>query len=251
MCGTHEKKKYGFVQNANQHIGIGQDISNRKNLKAPPNLVGLKFNRLTVVSRAVVQNPKNSYWNCKCDCGKFKTVRRQHLISGNVRSCGCYAKEVSSKVHTIHGLNGTRAYVVWHGMISRCYKKSADSYYLYGGRGISVCKRWRESVVNFFKDMGEPKTGMSIERIDNNGDYSPENCKWATLREQMNNKRNNVVLKHKGVSLSMAEWSRKTGIPYSAISGRIRLGWKVKDALTLPVMERVKYKSRVVTNGNN
>jgi len=210
---------------------------------------GQKFERLTVLKRVEKQNRKNSYWECLCDCGNKKIVRRQHLLSGNVRSCGCLAKEVSSRVHTKHGLEHTKAYRAWRGMISRCYKKTADSYYLYGGRGVTVCNRWKKSIISFYNDMGECPKNMSIERIDTNGNYCTDNCKWATIEEQANNKRNTIRIYGK----SLRHWSIKTGISRNAMYQRLRLGWNHKDIISLSPMERIKYKSRVRAklHGNN
>ncbi len=212
-------------------------------------MIGKKFDRLTVIKREPRRNKKNSYWLCKCICGNFKVVRRQHLLVGDVRSCGCLAKEISSRVHTKHGLEHTKSYRVWQGMIARCYKKTTDSYYLYGARGIVVCERWKHSIKDFYSDMGECPEEMSIERINTNGNYSPKNCKWATLEEQANNKRNTIRIENNGENLTISQWSRKVGIKHFTIRARLKLGWTFEDAITIPVNRGIKYW--VHNNGNN
>ena len=209
-----------------------------------PDMVGEKYGRLTVVRRNYSRGSKNSYWECVCDCGKTKIVRRQHLISGNVSSCGCLAKMVAYFIHKIHGLSDTKIYIVWKGMISRCTDVKLESYHNYGGRGIKVCSRWMNSIEAFYEDMGEPPDGMSLERIDTNGDYTPENCTWATPIEQANNKRNTIFIEAFGKKQNIKDWSQETGITRSAIYSRIRLGWNNEDAVSFPIMERIKYKSR-------
>jgi len=210
----------------------------------PLNLIGNRYGKLVVIKRNLSITTKNSYWDCMCDCGNTKTVRGQHLKVGNVLSCGCLAPIVSSAVHSEHGLYKTRAYSIWRGMMDRCYKKSTDSYYLYGARGITVCDRWKTSVQNFYADMGEPLPRMTIDRIDSYKGYSPSNCRWATNKEQANNKRNNVRIEFNGVHKTITMWAESVGLPKTAVRARIRLGWEIKDALTFPIMERIKYKSR-------
>ena len=126
----------------------------------------------------------------------------------------------------------------YRAMIDRCYNPKQDSYPHYGGRGITVCDRWLESITNFVADMGERPPGMTIDRIDLDGPYSPENCRWATSIEQMNNRTNNRFLTYNGQTLTAAQWSRIVSIDGSIICGRIRSGWSVERALTEPVSKR-------------
>lgn len=149
-------------------------------------LEGERFGKLTVMSRAENNSTGQSYWNCICDCGNQKQIRGGHLTSGNIVSCGCHAREKSTK----HGMSKSPEYKAYYNMIKRCYYENDNRYSDYGGRGIKVCPRWLSSFENFVTDMGaKPSKKHSIDRIDVDGDYSPDNCRWATVEEQERNKR--------------------------------------------------------------
>jgi hypothetical protein len=154
-------------------------------------LTGQTFGRLTVVSRSVAQRG-NSYWNCRCVCGVERRVSLPNLRSGHVRSCGCLSRESRATRSTIHGHARvgarTREYSSWHSMVSRCTNPNIEPYAKYGARGIKVCARWLD-FVNFLADMGERPPNTSLDRIDNDGNYEPGNCRWATASEQMKNRR--------------------------------------------------------------
>jgi hypothetical protein len=179
------------------------------------NLVGRIYGRLTVVEWKGIFN-KNSIWICQCLCGKQCEVYGCHLKTGATSSCGCFASEVISKKSRTHGMsgkNGHPLYRIWKAMIQRCYNKNVPEFRNYGGRGISVCERWRHSFPNFLQDMGDkPSKNHSIDRIDNESGYFPENCKWSTRLEQANNKRNNILHSYKGQSKTLTQWSRHLGI---------------------------------------
>ena len=196
----------------------------------PLDITGLKFNKLTVIGFYKTINGA-SYWNVKCDCGNKKALVR-YAITGKrpTKSCGCILMETPPR--KTHGLSKTVEYKTWKKMRGRCFNKLDKRYSYYGKRGIVVCKRW-ELFENFFKDMGpKPSKTHSIDRIDNNGPYSKENCRWATKTEQAGNKRNNIVVKFNGKTKCLAAWARETGISQSLLKYRLRAKWGVERMLT-------------------
>lgn len=218
-------------------------------------LTGQKFGRLTAESRSPKKRKgqRTSMWNCLCECGKRSIVCSSDLRLGHTRSCGCLQIDICKVTNRIHGLapqdKSARPiiYSKYQGMIGRCYDKKDKSYHRYGGRGITVCDRWRESVENFLSDMGHPPQGLSLDRIDNNGPYSPENCRWATYTEQNQNRRDNRWVEIDGERHVMTEWARIKGIGVGILWWRLNKGWTPKDAIMTPVrkMGPSRHKSHI------
>ncbi len=201
-------------------------------------LKGQKFGKLTVLSFAEVKN-KYAYWNCLCDCGNEKCVRGSNLLSGQTQSCGC----LNFSSHTKHREGKSRLYVIWAGMKQRCENSNRKDYAKYGGRGIRVCDEWHDYLS--FRDWACANgydDSKSIERINNDGDYSPTNCRWVDYTVQQNNKRNSFCLTVDGKTQTAAEWSKESGIPAERIRKRKRNGWTDKDAVFEPLDEAHQHK---------
>lgn len=215
---------------------------------------GKRYGRLTVVRYshdvvgivAAADRPggvrkcARSMWECQCDCGGMATVWSSSLVTGGTRSCGCYHLEsarANGKKNATHGWSGTKEYGAWSSMRGRCFNPTRPNYADYGGRGITVCARWADSFDNFLADMGScPDETYSLDRIDNDGDYGPGNCRWATRAEQANNTRANHFLTYAGRTQTLSQWATERGLRKETLSSRIgRLGWPVEKALTTPV----------------
>lgn len=198
-----------------------------------PNLIGRKFERLTVVAEVGRSNSGKVLWLCACECGGEATAPTGALNSGNTLSCGCLQRQRTSEAAATHGQSKTLLYRIWKGMIKRCYKQNESNYARYGGRGITVCPEWRESFEAFQRDMGAGYAyGLSIERRDNDGPYAPWNCTWATDAEQRRNTRRNVWLEFQHVRMVAADWADALGMPRLRLKGRLDRGWPVDRALT-------------------
>lgn len=204
-------------------------------LKAKPDA---KFGRWTVTSE-FHRRGKHIFVDCVCECGTERRISVHHLIIGRSRSCGCLRREVSREVHWKHGgtVGGYKhEYRVWAHMISRCSNRNLRAFKDYGGRGISVCARWRSSFASFHNDMGDrPTPSHTLDRINNNGNYEPSNCRWATIREQNNNRRDNRVIRLNGVRLTVAQWSEHVDLKAGTIYARLARGWSSRKALTCPL----------------
>ncbi len=172
-------------------------------------------------------------WECTCDCGKITNVDGYSLRKGLIKSCGCLLIEGTKLRFTKHGLCEKTTYNKWKSMLRRCYDPKSPAYKNYGGRGIKVCDRWR-NFSNYYDDIGDIPKGLSIERIDNNTGYSPENCKIATRTEQNRNQRRNKKITYNGESLILIEWCEKLKLNYRSVASRLKRGWSVEKALTTP-----------------
>lgn len=208
---------------------------------------GQQFGRFTAVSRADDDVSPTGYhftmWLCRCDCGSEKIVNAQNLKRGLSKSCGCLRDELAKTRCVVHGHNRcdgsrTRTHTAWGSMIARCTNPKTKNYHRYGGRGISVCERWRHSYINFLSDMGEKPKGLTLHRSDNDGNYEPKNCVWASRKTQARNRSTNHHITMNGVTLTLVEWSEISSIPLHTIIGRLRLGWKDEDAITRPVQRQ-------------
>lgn len=196
-------------------------------------LKGKRFHSLVVVDRCNIKSPSGKVqWVCECDCGACLNVVTQNLINGNTKTCGCGKVERARQQglkNRKHGLTKTIEYKTWVNMKGRCLNPKYENYPNYGGRGIRVCNRWLNSFELFLKDMGpRPSPAHSIDRKDPDGDYEPDNCRWATIEEQCNNKRASKKYLLDGESFSVAQLSRKFNIPYSTLECRL-----IRDALPL------------------
>lgn len=205
-------------------------------------LTGMTFGRLTVINSLGVLNGVER-WLCKCSCGVEKSFRSGPLRYGATRSCGCFNMERRREVHTKHGQYQSPVYNVWQAMKDRCTNPQSPVFKHYGARGITVCQRWLDDFVAFASDMGPRPRGHTLERIDNDGNYEPANCRWATRDEQLSNRRNCVYVTINGETRTVTAWARIFGIKGHTVHERIRLGWDAVDALRLPVDKSQRYKS--------
>lgn len=198
---------------------------------------GMVFGRWTVTRIFRISKSGNSIWECVCVCGTKKNIVGSHLITGQSKSCGCLMAELVSKRNIKHGASKrgrtTTEYYSWNGLKRRCLDKTDENFSRYGGRGIRVCERWVHSFENFIEDMGiKPSPNHTIDRIDNNGNYEPSNCRWATSKQQANNRRNQVVLNFNGKAMGLYGWSEELGIRYATLWKRMNDGLPIEKILT-------------------
>ncbi|WDQ44019.1 HNH endonuclease [Staphylococcus phage ESa2] len=198
-----------------------------KKIKNIDYYINKKYNRLTIKSvNGEVKGRCSTWLNCQCECGNMKIVRFDYLVNGRIKSCGCYRKDNAikqSKELETHNLSGTRLFTIHRAMKRRCYDSSIKNYKNYGARGITVCDEWLYSLENFANwayDNGY-NDNLTIDRIDNNGNYEPNNCRWVDNKTQANNKRNNVYIEYKGNRKTISQWSRELNISYGKLYNRI------------------------------
>ena len=192
-------------------------------MPAKIDLTGQRFGRLAVIREGGRSPSGKVQWKCRCDCGVTLTVTANALRVGETRSCGCLQREVARATFTTHGMKRTRVYNIWCGILRRCMNPNEPSYPNYGGRGITVCERWR-SFEHFYADMGDPPPGTSIDRIDNERGYEPGNCRWATKPVQNRNRRGNIRLTFDGRTQVLKDWADEVGIPYGTLYARYQAG---------------------------
>lgn len=216
--------------------GYNLSIEGKKRLK---DLTGMKFNKLIVIER--VENPNknpkdlHAYWKCLCDCGNYHIAKGSDLISGNIQSCGCYAIERS----TTHGMRHAKIYNTWCNMKARCYNPNKKDYKNYGGRGIVVYDKWKDNFQAFYDYVSKlqhyGEKGYTLNRIDNDGNYAPNNVEWSTDIEQANNKRNNHLVSYGGKTQTISEWAKELKINKYTLYNRIlTYKWDIDRAFKTP-----------------
>lgn len=244
--GQHEPPGPREIRAAGSDLLRGRAVSCgcvRKSVIHP----GEVYGRITVLKHAGSDGHYTQY-ECRCDGPHedgqphFFTVAGVHLKNGSVVSCGCRREELRRTIakHAVktHGLSSHPLYTIWNGMMQRCYNPKESGYPDYGQRGITVCQSWHD-VKNFIADMGGTyKPGLSIDRRDNDGGYSPSNCRWVSRMVQANNMRSNVLIEIDGRKASIAVWARRFGINPQTVYARIRAGWDTVEALRHPVLRR-------------
>ena len=198
------------------------------------NLKGVRFGKLVCLEHLFVEPRHRSCWFCKCDCGKTTIVRTDQLKK-KVRSCGCGIIEHAKTGNNPrkHGLRNHRLYYIYHGMKDRCYKQTSPAYQNYGARGIQICEEWKKDFMCFYNwaIRNGYKQGLTIDRIDVNGNYCPQNCRWATRLEQARNTRTNRKITYKGKTRCVSEWAQLLGIKSSTITERLKKGWPIDKVL--------------------
>ena len=210
-------------------------------------LIGQKFGRLTVISKAEKHiqpsGQRKTCWLCKCDCGNEIIIKGSDLKSGHTQSCGCLRIEKITK----HSLFGTRIYTIWHNIKHRCYNSKDSNYKNYGGRGIKICEEWKNDFKAFYDwainngyNESAKRGECTIDRIDVYGNYEPSNCRFVNIKVQQNNKTNNHLITYNGETHNISEWSKILNIKFSTLLARLNRGWSVEKTLTIPVGERNK-----------
>lgn len=211
-------------------------------VKKPMDLKGQRFGRLVVIrqDKPIIYPNKRKItkWLCKCDCGNQIVTRADSLRNGRTKSCGCLHHETLLKNIKKHGMAGSRIYITWQNMKDRCFNEKCSGYKDYGGRGISVCPEWKDSFENFYEWalLNGYTDSLTIDRIDVNRNYEPQNCRWTTREAQNRNKRNNHYLTYNGITKTISEWAADIGMDYDTLHARIKYyGWTVEQALITPV----------------
>jgi hypothetical protein len=205
----------------------------------PLSLEGMRFGKLVVSERAFSPSP-GTRWLCVCDCGQTTVVSGPVLTRGTTKSCGCLRREVSRRLGSAsrthgHGRNGgSPTHRTWRGMVKRCADPEDRDWPRYGGRGIRVCARWASAFENFLADMGVRPEGMTLERRDNDKDYDPDNCFWASRKRQANNRSSNIRATINGETLTVAQWAARLRLRPGLVYKRLQRGWPIEEALTPP-----------------
>lgn len=202
-------------------------------------IIGKRFNNFTVIAEAERKNSR-LFWLCQCDCGNFRTCSLNNL-NGSHKSCGCLRRKRISVLNKTHGEsnNKSKEHRTWLHMKGRCYTVTDHKFANYGGRGIRVCDRWLESFENFLADMGRaPSKKHSLDRRDNNGNYTRDNCHWTTNKNQSNNRRNNIVLHYNGESKTLSQWCEQFKVVYTSAQRRRKSGLSFEEIFLIPYNQR-------------
>ncbi|WP_404407675.1 hypothetical protein [Jeotgalibacillus malaysiensis] len=219
------------------------------------NRVGEQFGRLTVKRFIGTNKHWHGIWECECVCGNITNVHYSNLYSGITKSCGCLKRESTIKRNTKHGLSGgeknaTRLYRIWLHMRGRCLSIKNLDYKHYGARGISICKEWNDykSFYDWSMESGYQEN-LTIERINNDGNYEPSNCRWATRKEQARNTRMTIYVEYEGETKTLWEWAEVLKINYQTLKMRLHRGWTTEEAFTTPLRNRRKQYVKRISNG--
>lgn len=209
--------------------------------------VNQKIARLTLIKE--IPACRGRSWECVCDCGKKLIVKESLIRNGVIKSCGCLKEEYAKKGNVVHGYNKSRIQRIYSSMIARCYNKNHTHYKNYGGRGITICEEWlgKDGLKNFgnWALQNGYNDNLSIDRIDNYGNYCPENCKWSTPLEQQNNTRYNYKIEYNGETLTLSQMAKKYNITISTLWNRLRKWKDVKKAIETPIhIEKQRYKNK-------
>lgn len=202
-------------------------------------LTNQRFGKLLVIERKGSDEKGQALWLCHCDCGTKKIIRGHDLKCGT-KSCGC-SRRYNTGLYQ-HGLSGTRLHNIWRSMKDRCFNTNNKSYSFYGGRGISICTEWLNDFVPFFEwsNNNGYSDELTLDRIDINGNYCPENCRWIDRTKQANNTRRNVVITIDDETKTLSEWCKYLNLNYSSVQSRLHKGWELKLALTTPIRKSKK-----------
>lgn len=219
-------------------------------------LTGKKFNRLTVIERAGSNKNKQALWLCKCDCGNEVKVISADLKSGHTKSCGCLhiqrIIQYNKQTKSTHNMTNTRLYKIWYTMKQRCYYTKHKSYNNYGAKGIRICQEWINDFQSFYDwaikngyDENAKYGKCTLDRIDVNGNYEPDNCRWVDMKVQTRNRTNNHLLTYNGETHCISEWAEKLNIPKYAIMNRLRQKWNLQKIFNTPIRKRKGVKNAI------
>ena len=208
-------------------------------MKKYADLTGQRFGELVVLNYS--HSNDGTYWNCICDCGKQTIVRATSLKYGSTKSCGCGSlkaamKNIENHRNSGHGMSRTRINECWRNINRRCYKKNNARYINYGARGITVCDEWKNDFMSFYNwaMTNGYSDDLTIDRINNDGNYEPSNCRWATKKQQNNNTTRNIYISYKNETKTLAEWAEFFGLTYSTLKHRIERNWAIEKAFVTP-----------------